>query len=129
MDDPDAVVGGLRRGICRAQLVAQPDHIRTAQRIGDRLEGHRGTVDRQVALRAINGFANSSRIFNRDRHRAKKIQPLLRRHSQSDVWDREPRGRIFQEVKRRPLYLVRETHGFAADEAKPVEPPARLSGP
>jgi polyisoprenyl-phosphate glycosyltransferase len=38
-------------------------------------------------------------------------------------------GRIFQEVKRRPLYLVRETHGFAAAENKTSEPPARLSGP
>jgi glycosyltransferase involved in cell wall biosynthesis len=38
-------------------------------------------------------------------------------------------GRIFQEVKRRPLYLVRETHGFPADEEKPVEAPTRLTGP
>jgi polyisoprenyl-phosphate glycosyltransferase len=38
-------------------------------------------------------------------------------------------GRIFQEVKRRPLYLVRETHGFAADELKTTETPARLTGP
>jgi polyisoprenyl-phosphate glycosyltransferase len=38
-------------------------------------------------------------------------------------------GRIFQEVKRRPLYLVRETHGFAATEAKPAESPTRLTGP
>jgi hypothetical protein len=36
-------------------------------------------------------------------------------------------GRIFQEVKRRPLYLVRETHGFAAD--KDEQPPVRLSAP
>jgi len=28
-------------------------------------------------------------------------------------------GRVFEEVKRRPLYLVRETHGFApADDAR-----------
>jgi glycosyltransferase involved in cell wall biosynthesis len=38
-------------------------------------------------------------------------------------------GRIFQEVKRRPLYLVRETHGFTAAENKTSEPPARLTGP
>jgi glycosyltransferase involved in cell wall biosynthesis len=31
-------------------------------------------------------------------------------------------GRIFQEVKRRPLYFVREKHGFAAEE-KTSEPP------
>lgn len=36
-------------------------------------------------------------------------------------------GRIFQEVKRRPLYLVRETHGFTKEE--PAQPPVRLSAP
>jgi glycosyltransferase involved in cell wall biosynthesis len=36
-------------------------------------------------------------------------------------------GRIFQEVKRRPLYLVREMHGFAREE--PAQPPVRLSAP
>jgi polyisoprenyl-phosphate glycosyltransferase len=36
-------------------------------------------------------------------------------------------GRIFEEVKRRPLYLIRETHGFGAPVARPAEP-ARLSG-
>lgn len=36
-------------------------------------------------------------------------------------------GRIFQEVKRRPLYLVREMHGFAKEE--PAQPPVRLSAP
>jgi glycosyltransferase involved in cell wall biosynthesis len=36
-------------------------------------------------------------------------------------------GRIFQEVKRRPLYLVRETHGFVKEE--PAQPPVRLSAP
>ncbi len=37
-------------------------------------------------------------------------------------------GRIFQEVKRRPLYIVRETHGFADVESRPAEPPARITG-
>jgi glycosyltransferase involved in cell wall biosynthesis len=38
-------------------------------------------------------------------------------------------GRIFQEVKRRPLYLVRETHGFAPAEGGTLESPARATGP
>jgi polyisoprenyl-phosphate glycosyltransferase len=38
-------------------------------------------------------------------------------------------GRIFQEVKRRPLYLVRETHGFATPETKTPERAARLTEP
>lgn len=38
-------------------------------------------------------------------------------------------GRIFQEVKRRPLYLVRETHGFAADKEDAPQPPVRVSAP
>lgn len=37
-------------------------------------------------------------------------------------------GRIFEEVKRRPLYLVRETHGFGEAAARPAEPAARLTG-
>jgi glycosyltransferase involved in cell wall biosynthesis len=37
-------------------------------------------------------------------------------------------GRIFEEVKRRPLYLVRETHGFDAPLLRPAEK-ARLTGP
>lgn len=36
-------------------------------------------------------------------------------------------GRIFEEVKRRPLYLIRETHGFDDTGRKAVEP-TRLSG-
>jgi glycosyltransferase involved in cell wall biosynthesis len=38
-------------------------------------------------------------------------------------------GRIFQEVKRRPLYLVRETHGFASAEKEAPQSPVRLSAP
>lgn len=38
-------------------------------------------------------------------------------------------GRIFQEVKRRPLYVVRETHGFATAESRPAESAARITGP
>jgi glycosyltransferase involved in cell wall biosynthesis len=38
-------------------------------------------------------------------------------------------GRIFQEVKRRPLYLVRETHGFAPAKEEAPQPPVRLSAP
>ena len=38
-------------------------------------------------------------------------------------------GRIFQEVKRRPLYIVRETHGFDAAEGQPAESVARVTGP
>ena len=90
MDDPDAVVGGLRRGVRRAQPVAKPDHLRIARRIGYRFEGHGGAVNEQVAFRALDGFANRSRILHRDRDWAQKVQLLLRRHTQSEVWDREP---------------------------------------
>lgn len=38
-------------------------------------------------------------------------------------------GRIFQEVKRRPLYIVRETHGFDAAEGQPAGSVARVTGP
>jgi polyisoprenyl-phosphate glycosyltransferase len=38
-------------------------------------------------------------------------------------------GRIFQEVKRRPLYFVRETHGFTTGKEEPSQPPVRLSAP
>jgi glycosyltransferase involved in cell wall biosynthesis len=38
-------------------------------------------------------------------------------------------GRIFQEVKRRPLYLVRETYGFAAEQPVANEVPTRLTRP
>ena len=37
-------------------------------------------------------------------------------------------GRIFQEVKRRPLYLVREKHGFEPAREEAPEP-VRLSAP
>jgi hypothetical protein len=55
-------------------------------------------VNEQVAFRALESFPNRSRILDRNRDWAHEVQVLLRRHAQSEVWDRQPRRRTFEEA-------------------------------